>query len=324
MTDRWIDDVFYEGTEQLVLVLTLAGSGSLPPSCRRPTASARPARSPTTTRGRTCLAAVNPLPPHVVEGGDLKFEVRLRDQGGTVLAPSATEVTGRRRDPGGLDHAGDYGAGLHGGLTDVDVPPRRPLHCRSRCRPRTTASPRRGDRVRGWCCRTRGRHRHRDRWSATARSSTTRRRCPSPLRRPTRATLEFELRVVWPRTPPWTSTPLTVGVTYQLVATELAAMATQEPAAVTTTSAAIACHGHDRPSPTTGDDSRCRPATTLLVEPDETFWLELSTVTNAVEVPADPGTARSARSATTTSRWSRCLRRPAEGTEGQPARWPSR
>ena len=39
------------------------------------------------------VVAVNPFPPHVVEGNQQVFEVRLRDQGGTDLAPSATQVT---------------------------------------------------------------------------------------------------------------------------------------------------------------------------------------------------------------------------------------
>ena len=102
-------------------------------------------------------------------------------------------------------------------------------------------------------------------------------------------TLEFKLGVVWP-TSAVVSTPLEVEVTYQLVAYMLAANdATQ----------GSACGGDaDYPLPSPATARIVYPATTatiqvqtchdMLVEPDEQFWLELSTVTGAVAVPAHP------------------------------------
>ena len=96
-----IDDGLYEVDETLVLKLVLLTDATsernpLPPDIVRLDAdrvSATGVIEDDDPEPHLFLVAVDPVPPDVVEGGSQNFEVRLRNQAGDVVAPSATEVT---------------------------------------------------------------------------------------------------------------------------------------------------------------------------------------------------------------------------------------
>ena len=234
------------------------------------------------------LVAVNPLPPHVVEGGAAEFEVRLRDQDDTEDAPSAGEVTvdvaTMDSTPASATSGDDYTA-LTEPLTfdsgdvlkmvtvqTLDDPFAEPDETFELVLLQNAAG------------------------AGMGGSSVTVTILDNEATVSVAAaeadegeTLEFELRVVWPD-PAVVPTPFNVVVTYQLVAYTRAANDAIQ---------GSACGGdadYLLPSPATA--MIAHPATTAtiqvqtchdtLVEPDEQFWLQLSTVNDAVAVPAHP------------------------------------
>ena len=91
-----LDEGRYEGNEELVLVLA---PPLVPPDIavlvppEDPGYTATGVITDATDEPHLFLVAVDPVPPHVVEGGDAKFNVRLRDESNQRDAPSATLVT---------------------------------------------------------------------------------------------------------------------------------------------------------------------------------------------------------------------------------------
>ena len=232
------------------------------------------------------VVAVNPFPPHVVEGGAAEFEVRLRDQDDTEDARSAEEVTvdvaTMDSTPASATSGDDYTALTEPLTFDsgdvlkmVTVQTLEDSFAESNETFELVLQNAMGATVGGSSATVTILDNE-----ATVSVAAAQADEGDPL--------EFELRVVWP-TSAVVSTPLDVGVTYQLVPYVLAA----DDAMPGTCGVGV-----DYELPSVATVTIAHPATTAtiqvqtcpdtLVEPDEQFWLQLSTVTNAVAVPAHP------------------------------------
>ena len=231
------------------------------------------------------LVAVDPNPPQVVEGDQIEFEVRLRDQQNMGPAPSAGSVTvDFKTEDGTATAANDYTAPAESltfdsGVTSIAVTVQTVDD--SLAEPDETFEVVLKNGV----------------GAEIGGSSATVTILDNEATVSVAAAqaeegeqLEFELRVVWPD-PAVVPTPPDVDVTYQLV--DYTRAPTEERA---TQGACGVGVDYELPSATTATITHPDTTATIqvqtcddaLVEPDEQFWLELSTVTDAVAVPAHP------------------------------------